>query len=193
MVSWLVGWSVGWSVGRLVSCWSVSWSTIRVPGLWEVSLQKDNVSQNTFLGLFCPTDSYVTHGVKMNASSMFFVLFLLEGNLLKSGNSYPFGGKPPKTREPFSFGGKPPKAQQPLLWTTTDQRLPAEELKYSYDRAPWHQRPTNSMLEVWQDLASFSGRPIGSTIEVLLAKVVNQRSSVLLIVVLFVPAAVIVS
>jgi hypothetical protein len=42
------------------------------------------------------------------------------------------------------FAGKPPKVQEPLLWTNhhpTDQptdRLTAEELKYSHNRAWRH-------------------------------------------------------
>jgi hypothetical protein len=34
------------------------------------------------------------------------------------------------------------------------------------------------MLEVWQNLAIFGGRPISGTVEALLTKVVNRRSSV---------------
>jgi hypothetical protein len=45
------------------------------------------------------------------------------------------------------------------------------------------------MIEVWQILAPFRGRPIGG-IEALLTKFVNQGSSVLTIVVFFVAAAV---
>jgi hypothetical protein len=74
------------------------------------------------------------------------------------------------------FGGKSPKAREPILWTDrrpTDQPL-AEELKYSHDRALQHQRPTNNLLEVWQNLAIFGGRLIGSAVEVLLTKVVNR-------------------
>jgi hypothetical protein len=41
------------------------------------------------------------------------------------------------------------------------------------------------MFEEWQNLAPFGGRLIGSTVEALLTKVVNQQSSVLLIVVFF--------
>jgi hypothetical protein len=44
------------------------------------------------------------------------------------------------------------------------------------------------MFEVWQNLATFGGRPIGSTIEALSTKVFNWRSSVLPIVVFFVAA-----
>jgi hypothetical protein len=32
------------------------------------------VSQNTFLGLFWPTGSYVAHGMRMTVASIFFVL-----------------------------------------------------------------------------------------------------------------------
>jgi hypothetical protein len=49
------------------------------------------------------------------------------------------------------------------------------------------------MLEVWQNLVSFGGRPIGGAVKALLTKVVNRQSSVLLIVVFFVTAAVRVS
>jgi hypothetical protein len=49
------------------------------------------------------------------------------------------------------------------------------------------------MLEVWQNSASFSSRPIGSAVEALLTKVVNRQLSVVLIVVFFVAAAVSVS
>ncbi len=57
----------------------------------------------------------------------------------------------------------------------TNQQLVAEEYKYSWDRA-WRRRcPTNNMIEVWQILVPFSGRPIGSTIEALLTKVINWR------------------
>jgi hypothetical protein len=44
-------------------------------------------------------------------------------------------------------------------------------------------------LEVWQNSAIFGGRPIGSAIEALLTKVVNQRSSVLPIVFFLLPPA----
>jgi hypothetical protein len=46
------------------------------------------------------------------------------------------------------------------------------------------------MLEVWQNLAPFGGRPIGGTVEALLTKVVNQQSSVSPIVVFFISVAV---
>jgi hypothetical protein len=57
---------------------------------------------------------------------------------------------------------------------------------HSRDRARQHQRPTNNLLEVWQNLAIFGGRSIGGIVEALLTKVVNRQSSVLLIVVFFV-------
>jgi hypothetical protein len=41
-------------------------------------------------------------------------------------------------------------------------------------------------LEVWKNLAIFSGRPIGGALEALLTKVGNQRLSVLLIVDFFI-------
>jgi hypothetical protein len=73
---------------------------------------------------------------------------------------------------------------------TNNQRPTTEELKYSRDRAWRHQRPTNNLLEVWQNLAPFSSRPISSAVEALLTKVVNWQSSVSPIVVIFVAAAV---
>ncbi len=69
----------------------------------------------------------------------------------------------------YPFGGKPPKARQPLLWTT-DQPA-TDELKYSQDRAWRHPRTTKNLLEVWQNLA-IGGRPIGGAVEALLTKVV---------------------
>jgi hypothetical protein len=39
------------------------------------------------------------------------------------------------------------------------------------------------MLEVWLNLASFGGRPIGGAVEALLTKVVNRQLSVLMIIV----------
>jgi hypothetical protein len=68
---------------------------------------------------------------------------------------------------------------------TNDQRLTAEELNYSGNKAQQHQCPTNNLLEVWQNLAPFGGRPIGGTVEALLTTVLNQQSSVLPIVVVF--------
>ncbi len=67
----------------------------------------------------------------------------------------------------------------------TDQ-LTAEEIDYSGNRAWQHQHPTNNLLEVWQNLAPFGGRPIGGDIEVLLTKVINRQSSVLPTVIFFV-------
>jgi hypothetical protein len=78
------------------------------------------------------------------------------------------------------------------LWTDqpieqpTNQLL-AEKFKYSRDRARWHQRPTNNLLEVWQNLAIFSGRPISSAVEALLTKVGNQQLSASPIVVFLLP------
>jgi hypothetical protein len=89
----------------------------------------------------------------------FFILqflILLEGNLPKPRNRY--------------FG--PANNQRP----TTNQ-LTTEELKYSGNRAQRCQHPTNNLLEVWQNLAPFGGRPIGTAVEVLLTKVFNQQSS----------------
>jgi hypothetical protein len=34
-----------------------------------------NVSQNTFLGLFCPMGSYIGHGMRMTVSSVFFCAY----------------------------------------------------------------------------------------------------------------------
>jgi hypothetical protein len=67
------------------------------------------------------------------------LIILLEGNLPKPGNPH-----------------CEPTNQQP---TTT------EELKYSSDRARQHRRPTNNLMEVWQNLAPFGGRPFGGAIE----------------------------
>jgi hypothetical protein len=86
-----------------------------------------------------------------------------------------------------------PKHRNPYCGPTnqpTDQQTPycptAEELNYSGDRARPHQRPTNNLLEVWQNLDPFGGRPINGTVEALLTKVINWQSSVLPIVVFFV-------
>jgi hypothetical protein len=49
------------------------------------------------------------------------------------------------------------------------------------------------MFEVWENLAPFGGRPIGSAVEVLLTKVVNRQSLLLPIVVFLVAAAVSIS
>ncbi len=64
--------------------------------------------------------------------------------------------------------------------------MTAEELKYSCNRARRRPRPTNNLLEVWQNLAPFSGRPIGAAVEALLTKVFNRQSSVSPIVVFYV-------
>jgi hypothetical protein len=57
----------------------------------------------------------------------------------------------------FSFWGETPKAREPLLWThqLTNNQLTPEELKYSRHSARWRQRPTNNLLEVWQNSAIF--------------------------------------
>jgi hypothetical protein len=47
-----------------------------------------------------------------------------------------------------------------------------EELKYNHDRAWRHPCFTKNLLEVWQNLAIFGGRPINGAIEALLTKVV---------------------
>jgi hypothetical protein len=76
--------------------------------------------------------------------------------------NYLFGGKPPKAREPYCRPTNRPTYQQ-----TTNDRLTPEELNYSGDRARRHQRPTKNILEVWQHLAPFGGRPIGGAVEAL--------------------------
>ncbi len=108
---------------------------------------------------------------------------------------YPFGGKPPEAQEPLSFWREVSQSPgtlivaQPTNQQTTN-RLTAEELKYSRNRG-WQSRPpTNNMLEVWQNLAIFGGRPISSAVEALLTKVLNRRSSVSLIVFLLLPPVV---
>jgi hypothetical protein len=42
--------------------------------LYSSFLEHTNVPQNTFLGLIWPMGLYVDHGMRMTASSMFFVL-----------------------------------------------------------------------------------------------------------------------
>ncbi len=46
-----------------------------------------------------------------------------------------------------------------------------------------------TILEVWQNLAIFGGRPIGGAVEALLNKVINRKSSVSPIVVFLLPPA----
>jgi hypothetical protein len=72
------------------------------------------------------------------------------------------------------------------LWDQLTNQLLAEKLKYSRNWARRHQCPTNNLLEVWQNLAIFGGRPIGGAVEALLTQVVNRQSSVSLIVVFFI-------
>jgi hypothetical protein len=88
----------------------------------------------------------------------------------------------------LSFWREPPKAQQPLF--PTGDRPVAEELKYSRNRARRRQRPSNDLLQVWQNSAIFGGRPIGAVIETLLMIIVNQQSSQSPIGFVFVAAAV---
>ncbi len=59
---------------------------------------------------------------------------------------------------------------------TNDDRLTAEKLNYSGDRARQNQRPTNNLLEVCKNSAIFGGRPIGA-IEALLMIVFKWQSS----------------
>jgi hypothetical protein len=78
----------------------------------------------------------------------------------------------------YLLGGKPPKAREPLLWTDDQQttktdRLTAEELKYSHNKARQRRCPSNDLLEVWQSSAPFGGRPIGTALEALLTKVLK--------------------
>jgi hypothetical protein len=114
--------------------------------------------------------------------------------------TYPFGGKPPKAQEPLSFWretsqslgtliflegnlpkpGNPycgPTEQRPTNSQRPTNQLTAEELKYSRHRARQRLRPTNNLLEVWQNLAPFGGRPINAVVEALLTKAINQQSS----------------
>jgi hypothetical protein len=79
-----------------------------------------------------------------------------------------------------------PTDQQP---TANDQRPLTEEFQYSRHSAQQHQRPTNNMLELWQNLAPFGDRPIGGAVEALLTNVVNRQSSVSPIVIFFETAA----
>jgi hypothetical protein len=45
--------------------------------LYSFFSKNTNVSQNTFLGLFVPTGSYVAQVMRMTVSSMFYVLMPL--------------------------------------------------------------------------------------------------------------------
>ncbi len=80
------------------------------------------------------------------------------------------------------FGGNLPKLGNPYCGLTNNQRtmtnqLTTEEFKFGNNRTRrcWHL--TNKMMEVWQNLAPFSSRPIGATVEELLIKVLNRLSS----------------
>jgi hypothetical protein len=74
--------------------------------------------------------------------------------------------------------------------TNDQQHQPTtEELNYSSNWAWRHQRPTNNLLEVWQNLAPFRSRLIGGAVEALLTKVVNWQLSVSPTVVFLLPPA----
>jgi hypothetical protein len=73
------------------------------------------------------------------------------------------------------FGGKPPKARQPSLWPVDQWPTTTEELKNRRNRARWRQHPINNMFEVWQNLAPFGSRPIGGAVEALLTKIINWQ------------------
>jgi hypothetical protein len=75
---------------------------------------------------------------------------------------------------------------QPTNQQSKNDRRTADELKYSRHSARRCQCPTNNLLEVWQNLAIFGGRPISGAVEVLLTKVINRQLSFLSIVVFFV-------
>jgi hypothetical protein len=74
-----------------------------------------------------------------------------------------------------------PKPGNPYCGLTNNQptdrpinRLTAEELKYSRNRAGRHHCPTNNLLEVWQNLAPLCGRPIGAAVEALFWRETSQ-------------------
>jgi hypothetical protein len=100
---------------------------------------------------------------RLALADRYYQLILLEGNLLKPGNPY----------------------CRPMT-----NRLVAEELKYSHNRARRRQRPSNNLLEVWQNSAIFGSRPIGAAVEALLTIIVNQQLSLLPIGFVFVAAPV---
>jgi hypothetical protein len=91
-------------------------------------------------------------------------------------HNYPFGGKPPKAREPLSVWRETSQSLATLIVDrpTNNQRSTIEDLKYNRYKARWRQHTTNNKFELWQNLALFGGRPIGSAVEALLTKVVNQ-------------------
>jgi hypothetical protein len=99
--------------------------------------------------------TYLTLSSWRETSQSLGTIILFKGNLPKPGN--PYCGP---TNQP-----------------TNNQQLTAEELKYSRNRARQCQCPTNNLLKVWQNLAPFSGRLIGTAVEALLTKVLNRQSS----------------
>ncbi len=194
-----------WVLTELQLPWPWTWPTCQTKGMWDVmgNIYKYLIDSLLLLNLICicvfaysgNQQNHKAGGkntkdtIQKNVPKGFFMylricswgkeikalaailsivlyIFLLEGNLPKPGN--PYCG---------------PTDQQPTDWPL------AEESKYSLDRARRCQCPTNNLLEVRQNLANFGGRPIGGTVETLLTKVVNRRSSVSLIVVFFVAPA----
>jgi hypothetical protein len=84
--------------------------------------------------------------------------------------------------------GNPPKPGNPYCGPTKDQPtnrpinlLTAEELKYSRNRAWGHHCLTNNLLEVWQNLAPFDGRPIGTAVEALFWRETSQSPGTLIV------------
>ncbi len=87
--------------------------------------------------------------------------------LVSGAPTYPFEGKLLKPEKPYCG----------LTDRPTNDRLTAEEFKYSHHSARRRRHPTNNLLEVWQNSAIFGGRLIGAAVEALLTVVVNQKSS----------------
>jgi hypothetical protein len=86
---------------------------------------------------------------------------------------------PPKNdgtqkKEFYPFGGNLLKPGS-LYFRPTADRLVAEELKYSRNRARRRPRATKNLSDVWQNKAIFHGRPIGGAVEAMLTKFVNRR------------------
>jgi hypothetical protein len=81
-------------------------------------------------------------------------------------NNYSFGEKLLKPGNPY-FGPTNPTINQPTT----------EELNYNSNRAWGCPGATNNLLEVWQNSATFGGRPIGTAVKALLTKVINWQSS----------------